>query len=657
MSRIPTFLAAAIVSVPAICADTASSPARFIPSLFKIDRDSQADSLVSEGVEVLRRRGDILLCLFPDRERTAPQPARARRIAPALDVARRYYQADGIQSAAAAGVPYTGKGIVTGICDIGFDPLHPTFLDADGNSRVRRMTHYVEEQGIRRVLEGTDDYSEWVTDNPDEYHATHVCGILAGGGAGTPYSGIATDADIVVSVSTLTDVGLLAGVEDIIDYAKEAGKPAVINMSVGSYTGPHDGSSLFSQYLDMCADDAVIVLSSGNEGDNRNTLLADFTDDCPSVSFRVGNTAWDEFEMTGITDIWSGGPEPLSVTLKAYDSDARQVAIDLGTVSLARQDSFTFSWDGSCPEAYPFQGKVMVEGGIDPENGRFRAVLAYDFRSPEPASAGPWARYELAVEVAGRQGCDVEIYADGIHTRLMGMSGSTAPSTLRTVSDLACGHRVISAGMYGNRATAPVTAFPDGDTREEPTGFGPAGTVVYSSYGTLRDGRVLPLTVAPGAPLVSACSSPYLALHPEEPHLDLGSQWAPKSGTSMASPYVAGYIATWLEAVPGLTAEDVMELIRRSNRTDIPDPDDPHNACGWFDPVAGLREALSLGGVESVPDPLPLLRADDTVTVFSLTGARVYEGKARGLSAVGKGLYVVRTPYGVMKSALPVRIP
>lgn len=58
---------------------------------------------------------------------------------------------------------------------------------------------------------------------------------MAGNGAGSPYVGIARDADIVVSTSTLTDVGLLAGVEDIIDYAKEVGKPCVINLSMGNY--------------------------------------------------------------------------------------------------------------------------------------------------------------------------------------------------------------------------------------------------------------------------------------------------------------------------------------------------------------------------------------------------------------------------------------
>ena len=218
----------------------------YIPRIVKIYSEEEADSLSDQGVDILRRRGDILLCLFPNTPTRGEEPRqRKRAITPTLDVAKEYYDAGSIQNGKATGTPYTGKGIVVGICDIGIDPLHPTFLDENGRSRIKRVVQYIEEAGIRRQLDGDDEYREWVTDTPENYHATHVCGILAGGGAGTQYSGIASDADIVVTVSTLTEVGLLAGVEDIIDYAKETGKPAVINISVGSYNGAHAGSSLF----------------------------------------------------------------------------------------------------------------------------------------------------------------------------------------------------------------------------------------------------------------------------------------------------------------------------------------------------------------------------------------------------------------------------
>ena len=72
--------------------------------------------------------------------------------------------------------------------------------------------------------------------------------------------------------------------------------------------------------------------------------------------------------------------------------------------------------------------------------------------------------------------------------------------------------------------------------------------------------------------------------------------------------------------------------------------------------MQGLRLALAAGGVESVASPGALLLPDDLVEVFDLTGVKRYAGAASGLSGIEKGLYVVKTPYGIMKSALPLKI-
>ena len=635
----------------------AERPDKYVPQLVRIDNEAEIDSLVSEGVEVMRRRGDILLCLFPNSDtRSRESFRRPRPIVPVLDRAKEFYGAGSIQTGAAVGVPYTGKGVVVGICDVGIDPLHPTFLDADGRSRIRRVVQYVEGDGIRLELEGDDAYRDWKTDNPESFHATHVCGILAGGGAGTPYSGIAPDADIVVTVSTLTDVGLLAGVEDIIDYAKEVGKPAVINMSVGCYTGSHDGRSLFSQYLDMCAEDAVIVVSAGNEGTNLNTLMADFTPERRSVQFRLGNKAWDQHHMYGATDLWSGTSSPLSFSLGVYDLDEKRVFRSLEPVCLTGGESLTYEWSTRdySREAFPFDGELEAVGYVDPENGRHCTSLGYDFVSPKKASGGDWARYMLAVEVYGEPGEDVEVYSDGSYTRLAVLTHECPPTTDRSISDLACGFNVVSVGMYGNRDSVP-RSYPeileaDDEMYWVPTRYQAGATVRYSSYGTLRDGRITPLTVAPGADLMSAVSSHYVETCPFYPRLSLGgAEWVDEGGTSMAAPYVAGYIATWLEAVPDLTYADVIGIISRSNRTDIPDPDDPHNGLGYFDPVEGLRLALQTGGVESVDTPVGSFAPDDFIEVYDAAGVRRYAGAAVGLSGIERGLYVVKSPRGVFK--------
>ncbi len=647
----------------AVSIEAADSMPPYVPRIVKISSESELDSLVDQNVEILRRRGDILLCLFPNTPtRSGVNVQRVRPIIPALDVAKGYYDAGSIQNGNAFETPFTGKGIVVGICDIGIDPLHPTFLDADGHSRIKRVVQYVESDGIRLQLEGDEDYRKWRTDNPDQYHATHVCGILAGSGAGSPFSGIATDADIVATVSTLTEVGLLAGVEDIIDYAKEVDKPAVINISVGSYTGPHDGSSLFSQYLDMCADDAIIVLSSGNEGTHRNSLISAFGPDCSSVSFRLGNLTCDQYKMYGATEISRGSADSLSVSLGVYDTNQNSIIKWFDDFTVSEDTPRSYVWDGTelPEEGFPFVGELMVEGEVNPENGRHSTILSYDFTSDHQSAGGGWARYELAVKVTGHLGADVEVYADGVYTRLMGVNGSPQPSSDRSVSDLACGFKVISVGMYGNRDSIPLSppvGFPDDEVYFRSTGYDRGLTVGPSSYGTLRDGRVLPLTTAPGAPLMSAGSQPFFELYPYHPHLRLGDAiWVDEGGTSMSSPYVAGYIATWLEAVPTVNSPDVMMILASSNRFDIPDPDDPRNANGYFDPVRGMRKAVEVGGVESIENPGIQLSPDDYVEVFDMTGIKRYSGPASFLRNIPKALYIVKTPYGIMKTILPISL-
>lgn len=629
----------------------------YIPGIVKIDSEEEVDSLIGQGVDILRRRGDILLCFFPNQSTRSGKSTfrqRPRSITPTLDVAKKYFDAISIQNGNAVGTSYTGKGVVVGICDIGIDPLHPTFLDDDGKSRIKRVVQYVEPEGIRLQLDGDDDYLKWITDNPEKHHATHVCGILAGGGAGTPYAGIATDAEIVVTVSTLSEVGLLAGVEDIIDYAKEVGKPAVINMSVGSYTGPHDGSSLFSQYLDMCADDAIIVMSSGNEGAHSNTIISPFSQTTPTVEFFLGNRTWDQFNMYGATDIWSGSEAPLSIAFGLYDSTLRQIVRWDDPFTPVPGISQTYSWDGSGSpdEGFPFVGELEVESGVNPENGRHCSTLSYDFTAGEQSEKGVWARYNLAVKVSAEPGNDVEVYSDGVYTRLSGLNGST-PGPERSISDLACGFRVISVGMYGNRDSVPVSApieFQDDEVYFQSTGYEQGASVIYSSYGTLRDGRVLPQTTAPGATIVSAASRPFFDINPYYPHLRMGNTiWMDEGGTSMSAPYVAGYIATWLEAVPTLTAEDVLRIIADSNRFDIPEPENPHNANGYFDPVKGLTMALDSDNVEFIENPGMQLAPDEYIEVYDLIGNKRYAGAAIGFSGIEKGIHLLKTPRGVFK--------
>ena len=99
-----------------------------------------------------------------------------------------------------------------------------------------------------------------------------------------------------------------------------------------------------------------------------------------------------------------------------------------------------------------------------------------------------------------------------------------------SLSTLACGDRVIAVANL------------DAETRR----INPS-----SSQGPTRDGREKPDIAAPGTNIWAANG------FDSEP-------WTRKTGTSMASPYVASVAALILSNAPALTASQVLGIVRRS---------------------------------------------------------------------------------------------
>jgi len=105
------------------------------------------------------------------------------------------------------------------------------------------------------------------------------------------------------------------------------------------------------------------------------------------------------------------------------------------------------------------------------------------------------------------------------------------------------------------------------------------------------------------------------------------------SGTSMASPYVAGVIATWLEANPNLTVGDVQTILRETALQDEHTAEaGPQAGYGKLDKQKALQRVLSMTGIHSVGTSAP---ASDNAW-YTLEGIRL-AGKP-----TAKGLYVNR---------------
>lgn len=139
----------------------------------------------------------------------------------------------------------TGKDVLIGIIDSKPNRNHQTFHDGNGNSRFQSY----DNNGARK-------------------HGSHVAGIAAGRGTGTPpqMRGIAYESDLYwkplgSSASTLISV------QELIEHA--GSKPLVINHSAGLYFGPRNGTTNYELALNSLIDgNKVFVNAAGNQSSN-----------------------------------------------------------------------------------------------------------------------------------------------------------------------------------------------------------------------------------------------------------------------------------------------------------------------------------------------------------------------------------------------------
>ena len=192
-----------------------------------------------------------------------------------LNDARTVTKANSVHSGTSLSTPYTGKGVVVGVIDQGFQYKHLAFKNSDGSSRVISLYD---------LLNGATSATTTISDTWDKGegaggHATHVTGIAAGSKIGNiPYYGMAPEADIIMVPSSLGDDEILKGAKHIKTTAEGRGEPWVINMSFGSQMGPHDGTTEYDQTLEaLCGEGGIMCGAMGNEGSDQCHLMKTIT--------------------------------------------------------------------------------------------------------------------------------------------------------------------------------------------------------------------------------------------------------------------------------------------------------------------------------------------------------------------------------------------
>ena len=205
-----------------------------------------------------------------------------------------------------------------------------------------------------------------------------------GGDRSTPYYGVAPEADIFASTSILHDVGILAGVEDIIAYTRQRGRPAVINLSLGSKIGPHDGTDAFCRYLDLCAaDDAAILLAAGNNGDMHVSVSKSFSDADSVLSMRLRSTFWDDVTVyNAFTDVWSSDSRPLRMRLRAWDKINEETAFTTAWINFIDKEIWQISSESNPEFSRFYDGEIKAAAEVNPPT----AVITFPYLSAYTAA-------------------------------------------------------------------------------------------------------------------------------------------------------------------------------------------------------------------------------------------------------------------------------
>jgi len=568
----------------------------------------------------------------------------AQLVTPLTDMARKYTRAgdviDYTTTARLANLPngFTGKGVVVGIIDSGIDYNHKMFCDSAGNTRIKKL--YVAKSSSN-LADYTSDITSLTSDKSSSSHGTHTTGIAAGSSVtvdGITYGGMAPEANLaIVALSSYAyNTMIVNGIKNIFEYADQQQQPCVINMSLGTAMGAHDGTGEITQVMNQYAGSTanhIICISAGNNAGKEEwgamhvqgeaSASTPFATVINGYGAAQSNTYLNNYYAYYTWFYPREGNVELACKLHIVDTETDSI---LWTSSELTSGSSSVSGITTY-----FSSAPKVTFATDTYNKKQYIQLYYGsyITMKEPYTR---TRYALGISIypandsTGRTVMidgwdyayntfpDYERTINGLHFYPGSDDGSTSDWT-------AC-DGVISVGAYTTKNV--VTDYlGESHTLDKYT----VGDICYfSSYKTANAGpttSIKPDICAPGGNVISSInhyeksgymanaytkSGYYLTLN------DGAASMGSMSGTSMSSPCAAGIIALYLQAAKSvdktLNTEGIRDVFAHTAIVDNYTVKANFGAYGKIDALAGIKYILG----DTTVTPVVLLDPDSVYT-------------------------------------------
>lgn len=479
-----------------------------------------------------------------------------------------------------------GTGVLVGIIDLELDLEHPSFRAVDGTSRVVALWDQAAagKPPAGRSYGHACDEASLLSDacahaSMGESHGTHVTGIAAGSRVETsPHYGMAPGSDIA-----FVNIGPPAGLDDertalttaicdgaawIFEEAERRGQPAVINMSLGSHLGPHDGSTLADACLNgLAGPGRILVAAAGNEGGGAASPVFE---DVHMQVHASGIAAADEPVTAGFV---LGHGEGFGAMLSVWGDPEADLRLRVGA-SLGAGEVVWSSY--VTPEAPPLitllevedgglVGPLFAAGGLG-EGGNLQfSIQIVDEDLDELEGIRSWF-----VEVSGKGRVDAFLDTTSGGGFVEHPVGSALVDSRMTIGYPAVAAEVLAVGSYVSRATW-IQGGEMHTQLDHVTGMPVLEGALsgFSSLGPSRDPQrtgLKPDITAPGELVASAMAK--ASADAQDPARVVQEQFVLLEGTSMAAPAMAGVVALMLQADPELDAAAVREVLDSTARRD-----------------------------------------------------------------------------------------